>query len=1601
MKKWMTKATIVLTVILLIFAVSIVSVLAEEENADSLVLGSFYTETESISLDVDTDRAAEEFVQRLMNPIKTRAVSLKGNELTGANRNLYFKLLPDIRNVANGVNESTIFTYSFEEIYPQTSFTKQELNVTEFYTERYENNQLTYVLTTETNAALQEKIKELNISIVTKYLLQDCSYDLYWYDKSKTGGSTIGYSWSWSCDDESISIEGTITFKMKVSQDYRKGDYQVDSVTYGQAARAAADNGLAIMSRHESEDSYQRLLSYKNEICNLTSYNDDAADENTSTPYGNPWQVVWVFDNNPDTKVVCEGYSKAFKYLNDLSAHNEVKVILAEGTMGGGTGEGPHMWNIVRMDNNCNYLVDVTNCDEGTAGAPDALFMAVYAETCQGYDDQGNVYPGYIFQANNTQISYIYNGNTLALFSKEEWTLSNVNYTPPVAVVTGEVIPNDGKWNLLISGDGKMPDYAAAADVPWSADVAGKTIDRVVLSEGLTHIGSNAFAMLNDGVRIDFLQTAKPTVAEGAFGNIQAVCRYYSTDTSWSGTTSTTNVTWIDLPAAMANNDAPQELRYRVNSSTSKGEWAIGERTNSYNSNIPIRADQAKEITYNDRWVVFEAIPTTSVTTAATDKAVYEGLDAPTVLLFMEDTNGTYTVDFTGKPANLRMVESRSMNPLNLTITAPAGNQLEEMVICDGGVITYTGDIDKVTLKTTQWQTPATTINGNVGELTYYDAASDSPFKGTLTVNGTIAHGTVHSQTSLYVPGISATNEPVAFDNFPTSTFENVVRQTAPVITLIDVPGDNGETHKESRLNIGNETTQPTAISLGQFRMSYFIYADRIAFDLMPKESAGLGTYSASIPNILISKYNPGFTTADIIQGPDTIVYVEDTGTGENDPTIVLGNAETGNTQTGVQTMYLQNCKVKVNWPVNFIMVWQFSYVGGPVQLEINSQVNNMGMFLNQGGGRISVGSNGYLKGGYVNRGIRGNRYFGAVTAGGIVAENGTLCQMSWRQGETTKALLASDATVTAAAGNQVASGQFASMDVADATLTGLTPDEQTALNSYLTNQELDADHVISVFDVSVSTYERDATNDNLTRKETLSELTDPVSITIANNAGETAKVVRLHEGTSGVQANELENKTETVGVYEFETNLFSKYALVAEEIPLTEKQLITGNPQLTWYAGLQPRRSNEPGRYGTNAIGYFAIPDSEQITENDPGWSLRCLNGTDCFELYGFEGEQKMRELRPKTENLTPGTSSQYEVSCQVGNSIYRATTTITIAQTEGIPTGIQLQKASFNPETAATGSTWTDVGEETDLADGDAIAIRAQYIGTGLGDIEDQVLNCLYYGGNNSFIDTPSRQNYEDAAGNMLLGYNVQPILAVSTGMDTVGFGILISGTNLQYYAKTDIYVNRSQVKSFTAPVITIGKTQYYEGEAFTISCPWITGAASIDMIIWKENDDALTAYSVWAEETETCVLQLNNVDPFEDRRLTAGQYHVQIVPWAAGYKPASYSIAFEIISLPDFTTFKIPEGTTEIGAEAFAGIAAKNVRIPDECTTIGANAFANSQLENIFIPASVTSIGDNAFPTETTVFMTQENAMAASLRMKQCTVIIIPAGIDAGQE
>ena len=138
----------------------------------------------------------------------------------------------------------------------------------------------------------------------------------------------------------------------------------------GKAVQSAAANAKSIMQQNRGKTDTEKLRAYKNAICKLNDYNHAAASDN-NTPYGNPWQLVWVFDGDPNTNVVCEGYSKAFQYLCDLSAFSgSVSVLCMNGFLfSGDTLLGRHMWNVVTMPDGCRYLVDVTNCDTGASGA--------------------------------------------------------------------------------------------------------------------------------------------------------------------------------------------------------------------------------------------------------------------------------------------------------------------------------------------------------------------------------------------------------------------------------------------------------------------------------------------------------------------------------------------------------------------------------------------------------------------------------------------------------------------------------------------------------------------------------------------------------------------------------------------------------------------------------------------------------------------------------------------------------------------------------------------------------------------------------------------------------------------------------------------------------------------------------------------------------------------------------------------------------------------------------------------------------------------------------------------------------------------------------
>jgi hypothetical protein len=193
-----------------------------------------------------------------------------------------------------------------------------------------------------------------SLGSVLTALITDYPYQMFWFDK--TQGFGAGYE-----------SDGVVYIFLAVSEEFaslngemEQGVYLTTDVSKIKSAQVAVTNAKKVVKKYAGVSDYKKLCGYRDYICDEVSYNyDAAADQNM--PYGNPWQLIWAFDDNPATNIVCEGYSKAFQYLCDLSAFSgAVQCHIVTGSCG-----GDHMWNIVTMADGKNYHVDITNYDGG------------------------------------------------------------------------------------------------------------------------------------------------------------------------------------------------------------------------------------------------------------------------------------------------------------------------------------------------------------------------------------------------------------------------------------------------------------------------------------------------------------------------------------------------------------------------------------------------------------------------------------------------------------------------------------------------------------------------------------------------------------------------------------------------------------------------------------------------------------------------------------------------------------------------------------------------------------------------------------------------------------------------------------------------------------------------------------------------------------------------------------------------------------------------------------------------------------------------------------------------------------------------------------
>lgn len=391
------------------------SVTVPEDDSAALLEGYLYQVN---GLDVPEVVKAESSGNTASRPA-TYAVAL--NDVTN---NIYRRLVPEIKKIAAGESASATIVITDMPI----TYTQGDLG------------HITIIEGDALSEAASARIGELfgadvNHDALLSKLLANMPYELYWFDK--TNGMAISYGIE--ADENTVTIP-YIVVGFCVADAYRDTtkylvddedkivkdedgnpvpDYTAVDTTKTGAAKTAAATAAQVVAKNQGKGTYSKLVAYADYIKNAVSYNYAAADKNNNYHYGDPWQLIYVFDENPDTNVVCEGYSKAFKYLCDLTwtgSDPEVACYLPTGTMDGDA----HMWNIVSIGG-ANYLTDITNCDSGTIGAPDQLFLCGV---------RGGVDSGYIADlTGNTTTVYFYDDETLALYDKE-LVLSAAKYSP-------------------------------------------------------------------------------------------------------------------------------------------------------------------------------------------------------------------------------------------------------------------------------------------------------------------------------------------------------------------------------------------------------------------------------------------------------------------------------------------------------------------------------------------------------------------------------------------------------------------------------------------------------------------------------------------------------------------------------------------------------------------------------------------------------------------------------------------------------------------------------------------------------------------------------------------------------------------------------------------------------------------------------------------------------------------------------------------------------------------------------------------------------------------------------------------------------------------
>ncbi len=315
-----------------------------------------------------------------------KPVKAEDLNLTGLNLKIYNCLKEEVEKILTGERTSTKITISFDKVGLSRKVYASDIGLDGI---RFTSEGGKITLLPEVTEAIN-KTFVYDPLLVMNALFRNLPYGFFWsYGQVFFNSPFRSYNATLTGDgspDNYIEFKKDFEMLFSVGKDYTDSfvasgndfSYSVDKGV--PAAKNGMNTAKAIVAAAASLSDYEKLKYYMEKIVELTDYNNEAVESTWDGGRRDPWQAVWVFDSDPSTKVVCQGYAKAFQYLCDLTTFNSplIKCRCASGNfeVPGTDTNSAHMWNIVTMEDGKNYLVDVTSCDLGGSKYTGALFLA-------------------------------------------------------------------------------------------------------------------------------------------------------------------------------------------------------------------------------------------------------------------------------------------------------------------------------------------------------------------------------------------------------------------------------------------------------------------------------------------------------------------------------------------------------------------------------------------------------------------------------------------------------------------------------------------------------------------------------------------------------------------------------------------------------------------------------------------------------------------------------------------------------------------------------------------------------------------------------------------------------------------------------------------------------------------------------------------------------------------------------------------------------------------------------------------------------------------------------------------------------------------------